>query len=137
MKKIGKKIRSSILVGLVSLALASGWTKNGTLTEISKPYLGEYACEVITFDGKDKLADFEYFKLEICSDGQMKLCFKEKGRKDKTVLLEYEYDEQKKEFTVKSQFGIFKKEEKVPYEDGRLTAFLKIGGKHLIAKFSK
>ena len=103
MKRMKGRIRSSLLVGLLSLSLANGWAKEGKLTEISRPYLGEYTCETIIFDGADKLGDFEYFKLEICSDGQMKLSFKEKGRKDKTLFLSYEYDEKKKEFNPERQ----------------------------------
>ena len=67
----------------------------------------------------------------------MKLLFKEKDKKEKCVDLTYEYDETKKEFTVKSQFGVFKKEEKVPFENGKLTALLRLGGKQVVIQFGK
>ncbi|MBE5752571.1 MAG: hypothetical protein E7343_00695 [Clostridiales bacterium] len=138
MKKAKKILKSSILVGALSLLLsANGWSKDGSLTEISRPYLGEYKCESLYFNGEDKLGDFEYFKLEIRSGGEMKLLFKEKDKKEKCVDLTYEYDETKKEFTVKSQFGVFKKEEKVPFENGKLTALLRLGGKQVVIKFGK
>ncbi len=138
MKKIKKILKSSILVGAFSLLLsANAWSKESSLTEISRPYLGEYRCESLYFNGEDKLGDFEYFKLEIRSGGEMKLLFKEKDKKDKCVDLTYEYDEGKKEFIVKSQFGVFKKEEKVPFENGKLTALLRLGGKQVLIKFGK
>jgi hypothetical protein len=138
MKRIRNMMKSSLLVGMFCLVLAAnGWTKEGSLTEISRPFLGEYSCESIQFNGEDKLSDFEYLKLEICSNGEMKLRFKEKNRKDKCVNLQYDYDENKKEFIVRSQIGVLKKEERIPYEKGKLTAILRLGGKQVVVKFSK
>lgn len=138
MKKIKNILKSSVLVGALCLFLmANGWSKEGSLIELACPYLGEYTCEAIYFNGEDKLNDFECFKLEICSQGEMKLRIKEKARKEKMVNLTYEYDDEKKEFLVKSNFGIFKKEERVPFQDGKLTATLRLGGKQVLIKFSK
>jgi hypothetical protein len=138
MKKIKNILKSSVLVGgLCLLIMANGWSKDGSLIELARPYLGEYTCEAIYFNGEDKLDDFEYFKLEIGAQGEMKLHIKEKSRKEKTVDLTYEYDDEKKEFLVKTNFSFFKKEERVPFQDGKLTATLRLGGKQVLVKFSK
>lgn len=138
MKKNKNVLKSSILAGLVCLALtANGWSKDGSLTEIARPYLGEYTCEAIYFNGENKTEDFDSFKLEVCSNGEMKLHIKAKNKKEKIVDLTYEYDDEKEEFIVKSSFGVFKKEERVPYSDGKLTATLRFGGQQLTIIFSR
>jgi hypothetical protein len=138
MKKRKNIIKSFALVGVLCIFLAAnGWSKDDSLSELACPYLGEYTCESIYFNSEDKLADFDYFKLEILSQGEMKLHIKEKARKGKTVVLSYEYDEAKKEFLVKSNFALFKKEERVIFQDGKLTAVLRLGGKQILVKFSK
>ena len=138
MKKIRNIAKSSTLVGAFCLILATnGWTKDGKLTEISRPYLGTYECESLYYGGEDKLDSFEYFRLELQTEGKMKLLYREKDKAPKEIPLEYEYDEQTKELIVRGQWGIFKAEKKIPLEKGELNAVLRLGGKQIIVKFKK
>ena len=115
----------------------NGWTKEGKLTEISRPYLGTYECESFYYGGEDRLDDFDYVRLELQSDGSMKLLYREKDKKANEIPLTYEYDEKTQELAVRGQWGIFKIEKKFPIENGEICGVLPLGGKQITVKFKK
>ncbi len=138
MKRIRNIIKSSALVGAFCLLLtANGWSKDGKLTDIARPYLGTYECETLYFGGENKLDDFDYFRLEIASDGTMKLVYKAKNKDPKEIPLKYEYNSDKQEITVRGQWGIVKSQQTFPLKNGELNATLRFGGKQIIVKFKK
>jgi hypothetical protein len=68
------KLKSAAFVGAILLSVTAGaWSKDGKLTEITKPYLGTYECERLYVGDDDKIEEFEYVRLELCKDGELKL----------------------------------------------------------------
>ena len=58
-------LKSSLLAGFCTLMLLfSGW-REGKLTDVTKPYLGEYECKQATLGEKDCLKKFDYIRLEL------------------------------------------------------------------------
>ena len=106
MRDLKHRLKSSALVGVLCLLLGvSGWSREGKLTDISRPYLGEYRCESLYVGGEDKLGDFDYFRLELSSKGEMKLLYKLKDKEPTEVPLEYDYNSETQEITVRGQWG--------------------------------
>ena len=138
MRDLKHRLKSSALVGVLCLLLGvSGWSREGKLTDISRPYLGEYRCESLYVGGEDKLGDFDYFRLELSSKGEMKLLYKLKDKEPTEVPLEYDYNSETQEITVRGQWGIFKMQQSFPLKNGELNALLRFGNKQLLIKFKK
>ena len=62
-------LKSSLCAGLVTLLAVFPSAKKDGLTDITKPYLGEYECESAQFCGRDLLEDFSFIRLELKDDG--------------------------------------------------------------------
>ena len=57
-----------MLSGLITLLLLSPWwtaMRSGTLTDITKPYLGVYECQSAQYNDKDLLENFSYIRKKI------------------------------------------------------------------------
>lgn len=73
-----RKIFCSLsLCGLLSLSLLCGCdvSSMSTLSDISKPFVGEYACGRLLLNGEDVLPQYEYVKLSLDYDGSFGLSF--------------------------------------------------------------
>ena len=138
MKKRKNILKSSILCGLFCLLLsANGWSKDGKLSEISKPYLGTYECESFYLGSEDKLGDYDYIRIELSPDGEMKLSYAQKNKAEKTIPLTYEYDYDTGALTVYAKFGLAKTDKKFTLKDGEITASFSLGKYNVCAKFKR
>ena len=138
MKKGRKIIKSSIQVGALTLFLsANGWTTDGKLTEISRPYLGTYECEYLCVGDENKLESFDYIRIELLADGELKLSYREKEKDRKSISLAYDYDEESKTLIVSQNKGIIKSDKKLFLENGEINLSFALGKYTISAKFKK
>lgn len=138
MKKRGNILKSSILVGVFSLILASsGWTKDGKLADISRPYLGTYECETFRLGSEDKLDGFDFIRVELTTDGTLNLSYRPKGGETKTLPLAYEYDRESNMLTVYAKWGTIKTDKKFTLQNGEINASFSLGKYNVTAKFKK
>ena len=132
-------LKSSLLSGLITLLLLSPWwtaMRSGTLTDISKPYLGVYECQSAQYNGKDLLEDFSYIRLELAKDDCFTIYFQEKDGKARKAKGKYHYNTQRETITMYTQdFASIKRE--FPLQKGILLVEFPIGGKTVFLKFKQ
>ena len=130
------KLKSSLAAGLASLLLCFGDIKDSTLLDVTKPYLGEYACNYARLGDKEFLDGFEYVTLDLKKDGSYLLSFKATDGKKHTETGEYAYDEKEKTlcFFPRDKSAVKKK---FPLIGGVLTISAQIGNQQLIVRFTQ
>ena len=134
MKKV--KLKSSIVAGLTGLLLLFPNFKTGSLTEISKPYLGVYECQQAKLGEEEYLDKFSYIELELFPKGKYALRYCEKSGEKQEVKGKYRSDEKKEILTLYlTQGGVFKRD--FPLEKGKLTATVPLGNKTLFLQFEQ
>ena len=110
--------------------------RSGTLTDITKPYLGVYECQSAQYNGKDFLEDFSYIRLELEKDECFTIYFQEKDRKQRKAKGKYHYNTQRETITMYTQdFASIKRE--FPLQKGVLLVEFPIGGKTAFLKFKQ
>ena len=123
------------------LSLLLSWTtffsgiKESKLSDISKPYLGEYECKSAQFGSLDCLKQFSYVRLELKGNGTFFLHYQEKGGKKKECKGSYVYDKEKNEIEFTDESGTFRRS--FPLSNGILTISLPIGEKILVLQFEQ
>lgn len=108
-----------------------------SLEELSLPHLGYYTCEEITLGGKEITADFSLLRIELKRDGKMLLCMRDALGRECTQEFSYEYTQGEEELLIRAQVGERTVERKLRFEDGAILFIENLGGKVLIAKFSR
>ncbi len=130
------KLKSSLIAGLSALLLLFPNFKKGSLTEISKPYLGVYECQQAKLGEEEYLDKFSYIQLELFPKGKYVLRYAEKDGEKQEVKGKYRYDEKKEILTLYlTQGGVFKRD--FPLEKGKLTATVPLGNKTLFLQFEQ
>ena len=130
------KLKSSLLAGFATLLLLFPNYKNGSLTEVSKPYLGEYECKEARLGEEELLGDFSYIRLELLPNGKYTLRYCEKEGKKQELKGKYRYDENRETLTLYlMQGGVFKRE--FPLKKGKITATVPLGDKTLVLQFEQ
>ena len=108
----------------------------GSLPDLSKPYTGEYTLKTLTLGGQDYKERFEVCKLNLKSNGQFVLSYKEKAGQSGSYAGNYEVSTEKKEITLSSKVGLRTKTRTFPMKDGSILIDLKLGTKLLHAEFA-
>ena len=130
------KLKSSIAAGFAALLLLCPSFKTGSLTDMSKPYLGEYECKQARLGEEERLADFSYIRLELLQNGKYILRYCEKDGEKQEVKGKYRYDESKQTLTLYAgQSGVFKRA--FPIKDGQITVSVPFGDKTLVLQFEQ
>ena len=62
------KLKYTFCAGLAALLIALPACGNGSLKDVTKPYLGQYECESATLGEKDYAQDFSFIRLELKKD---------------------------------------------------------------------
>jgi hypothetical protein len=115
--------------------LFSGW-KNNSLKEITKPYLGEYACTQAMFGGEDFLNGFEYITLALEKDNNFTLTFCEKEKTKQIHKGKFSYNEKKQTIALKGAKKMgFQKE--YPIKNGEIFITIGMGKLSLALKFEQ
>ena len=110
---------------------------NGSLEEITKPYLGVYECKSLYFGGVDKKKIFEFFRVELKSKGELLLTYKLKRGEVHQIPLNYEYDFAEKMLWVQGEWGVLKVDKKFPMKNGEISVAMSIFGKLAVLKFAR
>ena len=129
-------LKSSVLAGLLSLFMSFSSIKDSSLTDISKPYLGEYECKEAVFDGEDYLKNFSYIRLELKRNETFTLSYCDKEKRKDKVEGKYVYDEEAKTICLLSVNGEGIKRS-FPFENGKINITLSIAKKMLILQFEQ
>ena len=129
-------LKSSLLAGVVSLLFSFSVLKSGSLTDITKPYLGEYECQRAIFDGKDYAQEFSYIRLTFSADNTFTLSYKTKEGLCGSEKGEYSYDEEKEEVTLFTQ-GRHSFKRTFPLVKGNIYMSLRLGDKTLQVQFGQ
>ena len=117
-------------------AVAEG-VRSGSLEEISRPYLGVYECKSLQFGGEDKKNSFDYFRVELTSNGELIVSYKPKNGQVNRIPLTYEYHFEEKEVWVRGQWGVLKVDKKFPLKNGTLSVVMSIFGKVAVVEFTR
>ena len=129
-------LKSSFLAGLCSLMLAFSSWREGKVTEITKPYLGEYECKQAILGEIDCLKKFDYIRLELSADNQFKLSYCETKGKKQTIKGTYEYEEESQSVCLKMGVGGIV-HRKFPLRDGVLYITIPFKLKSLALQFEQ
>ena len=108
----------------------------GSLTDVTKPYLGEYECQRAIFDGKDYAQEFSYIRLTFSADNTFTLSYKTKEGLCGSEKGEYSYDEEKEEVTLFTQ-GRHSFKRTFPLVKGNIYMSLRLGDKTLQVQFEQ
>ncbi len=129
-------LKTSVLAGIASLLFSFSAWKTGTLTDITKPYLGEYECKSATYGKKDMLEDISSVILQLKADETFVLSYKDKHGKTRKETGTYQYD---KERNTLHFFWEGKGELKrdFPLEKGCIQGSVKMGNKILSIRFEQ
>ena len=129
-------LKSSLLAGLISLLWLFPSLRESSLTDITKPHLGVYECTEATLNDNDYLGRFSYIHLELKTEEDFILYYKEKEGEKKQETGKYSYDREKETLTlIGGANGFFKRE--FPLKEGILTISVRIGEQNLSLKFEQ
>ncbi len=135
-KRMKTVIKSSLLAGIFTLMFLLPNFKSGKLTDITKPYLGEYECKQALLGQEDCLKNFTNIVLELKPKNEYVLFYQSERDKKRTVEGKYEYDDEKGILTLTSGEGQCLKRS-FPIKDGIVYITLRVGEKTLSMKFEK
>ena len=102
-----------------------------SLTELSRPYVGEYICEELRFGAEDLLGGFEYVRLPLGPDGAAQLPWRSAEGGAGAVALQYEMREESITFSQEGRMGAYT----FPVEQGAIVIMHNLGRRMLFARF--
>ena len=130
------KLKSAAFASAIVLSpLLFNVSSLGGLKEIAKPYLGTYECQKIFFGDEEKTDRFDYVRMELMPEGEMKLLFKEKNGAKREMEARYTYGTEKDMLTVYADLAGAEKKKSFPVNKGAIDVSVRYGGKMLVMKF--
>ena len=137
MKKIFAALISAValLAALFGLAACDTEKELGSLEDFSRPYAGVYSCEELTFAGEDKLASFEYIRLELQYGGGFTVKYRTKGGNAGSLEGKYRMDTDRGEVTFTAAQGLRTVTRTYPVSGGSILVEENLLGRLLFAKF--
>lgn len=130
------KLKYSFCAVLAALVLILPSCGNGSLKDVTKPYLGEYECKSATLGEKDYVEEFSFLRLELKKDDEFTLYYSAKNGKKGEETGTYVYDEKEETITlIYGELGVLKR--KFPLKNGEIFITLPIGSQTLSMKFAR
>lgn len=129
-------LKSSLLASLAALSFSFSSLKEGSLTDITKPYLGGYECKSARLGDKEYLDDFSYITLELKKDETFTLYYCPKTGKKGEETGSYRYDEKTETLTL-SMGKNNELKRQIPIKDGEFCVTVPLGTKTLILQFEQ
>ena len=102
-----------------------------SLTELPRPYVGEYICEELRFGEEDLLGGFEYVRLTLGPDRHAQLTWRRAEGGEGGVALQYEMREESITFSQEGRMGAYT----FPVEQGAIVIAHNLVGRMLYARF--
>lgn len=130
-------ILSAILL-IGSLTVFTGCDLNSmtTLSEISRPYVGEYECKTLRLGAEDMTVRFESVKLNLKYDGEFILSYKGKSANKGEWSGRYRVSPDGDEITLSVKESARTVERTFPIDKGTIIVDWNFAGKLLHAEFS-
>ncbi|MBQ9728246.1 MAG: copper resistance protein NlpE N-terminal domain-containing protein [Clostridia bacterium] len=128
------KLKSSLLAALAALTLVLAPWKHSSLKDISKPYLGEYACRSLMLGETDYTEKFSKLTLELDSDGTFTLHVREKGGKEHRKKGKYRVDRKEELLWLYKNGG---EKKCFPLKEGVVYVVIPLGKKTLRMEFEQ
>ena len=129
-------LKSSLLAGITALLLTFSGLREGRLTDITKPYLGEYECKSATLGNEEYVDEFSYIILDLKADETFVLRYKTKNKMKGEEKGEYSYDKEKETITLtldeKSQF-----KREFSLKKGTICIEFPVGAKLFVMRFEQ
>ncbi len=129
-------LKSSVLVGIITLAFCLPACGKATLPEITKPYVGEYECTSATLGEKEYLDEFSFVKLELRPDDTFTLSYASKDGKKGTETGKYKYDFEKETICFVGM-GDYAIERAFPLKNGQIDLTIAFGKQTLHIRFAQ
>ncbi len=129
-------LKSSLLVGIFTLAFCFPACGKATLPEITKPYVGEYECKSATLGEKEYLDEFSFVRLELRPDDTFTLSYASKDGKKGEETGKYAYDFEKESITFVGM-GDYAIERTFPIKNGQIDVTFAIGRQTLHIRFAQ
>ena len=130
------KLKYSFCAALAAILFVLPACANGSLKDVTKPYLGEYECESATLGERDYTNDFSFIRLELKEKGDFNLYYQTKNGQKGEESGTYTYDEKEQTLTISyGELGVLKR--KFPLINGEIFITLPIGSKTLSMKFTR
>ncbi|MBQ8375233.1 MAG: hypothetical protein IJX98_06665 [Clostridia bacterium] len=112
-------------------------TQMSTLKEFTSPHAGYYDCQSITIDGRELSDQFSLLRLELKGNGEMLLFYRDGEGKEGEQAFCYEYDEAAGELVITAEIHGQKHTRRISFQKGEIVFVENLGGRQLVAKFSK
>ena len=130
------KLKYSFCAVLAALVLILPSCGNGSLKDVTKPYLGEYECQSATLGEKDYVQDFSFIRLELKKNDEFTLYYSAKNGKKGEESGKYAYNEKEETLTlIYGELGVLKR--KFPLKNGEIFVSVPIGSQTLSMKFAR
>ena len=132
-------VKSSILAGILALLAVLPWfrsIKTAQLVDVTKPYLGRYECTTATLGDKDLLERYAYIDLELETEKEFTLYYREKEGKVRQTHGRYKYDKTQNTISITGLKGLILNRP-FPLENGVLTISVPLRGKTLVMHFEQ
>ena len=129
-------IQLSLLSALGALLFSFSSIKNTDLTDISKPYLGEYPCKIAKLGSEDYLSQFSELVLELKLNGEYELRYKLKNGMRGKDTGKYTYDKQKETLRI-TKGGKEEWKRDIPIKNGTISIAITLGEKLLYLQFQQ
>lgn len=108
---------------------------DGSVKEITKPYIAQYECVEARLGDSDFLDQYDYIKIILVNSEKMQLVFKQKGSDKCIVDGDYKLDFKTRELEGEIGFLGYKFREKVTVNKGEFVISRPILTKQLYMKF--
>ena len=120
----------------VSALLSCANVKDGSLEDITKPYLGEYHCISATLGDREYVDDFSFITLDLKKDGAFVLRYETKEGIKGEQSGEYVYDKESETVTF-SIGGKNPLKKRFPLKDGKIQIDFRVGKKMFNVKLQQ
>ena len=121
---------------LAALLFSCANVKDSSLTDVTKPYLGEYHCSSATLGEKEYVDDFSFITLELAKDNAFILRYATKTGIKGEQKGEYVYDKASESVTF-SIDGKAPIKKSFPLKDGKLQIDFRVGSKMFNVKLER
>ncbi len=107
----------------------------GSIKDITKPYIAQYECVEAKLGDKDLLEEYDYIRIILVNNEKMQLVFKQKGEEKQIIDGSYALDLSTRE--LEGEIGIlgYRFREKATVKKGEFTISKTIFTKQLYMKF--